>query len=193
MNKELRQSRPLILGLGGGLGPGTHSLSALKEALKAAEKGGATTDLINLKEVDLPLFNPESRISDYPPNVKDYIERVIAADGYIWTTPAYHGTVSGVVKNALDYTEYLSDRSPPYLYGKPVGLICTAGGTTAGVSTIQSLIHVAHALRAWVVPLTVPIPQAGRIINAAGEIGDPLIRERLSMLANELLGFLSKR
>ena len=128
MTSPRKATSPLILGLGGGLGPGIHSLSALKEALKAAEKGGAKTDLINLKEFNLPLFNSEKGISDYPPPVKDMLERIAAADGYLWSSPAYHGTISGVVKNALDFTEYLSDRNPPYLHGKPVGLISTAGG-----------------------------------------------------------------
>jgi FMN reductase len=184
---------PLIVGLGGGLGSESHSLSALKVALIASEKAGARIDLINLQVVRLPLFEPDKALSGYPADVKDFIRRIAGADGYLWASPAYHGTVSGVVKNALDFVELLSDRTPPYLDGKPVGLISTAGGTMAGVTTIQALMHTAHALRAWVVPLSVPIPKAWQVIDKKGHIKDPSIEDRLRLLGEEVVRFLSRK
>jgi len=121
------------------------------------------------------------------------VNRIESADGYLWASPAYHGTISGVVKNALDFIEYLSDRTPPYLHGKPVGLISTAGGTVAAVTTIQAMQHVAHSLRAWVVPLSVPIHQAHRAIDSQGRIIDPSVGERLALLGEELVAFLNRR
>jgi FMN reductase len=187
-----KNSAPLIVGLGGGLGSESHSLSALKVALSAAEKAGARIDLINLQVVRLPLFEPDKALSDYPADVKDFIRRIAGANGYLWSSPAYHGTVSGVVKNALDFIEFLSNLKPPYLDGKPVGLISTAGGTIAGVTTIQALMHTAHALRAWVVPLSVPIPHAWQVIDKEGHIKDSSIKDRLRLLGEEVVHFLSR-
>ena len=192
MGRE-RDRAPLIVGIGGGLGGESQSLVALKAALAGAEKAGAKTDLIDLQTVRLPLLEPDKNLEAYSTEVKGYIDRVGAAEGYIWASPAYHGTVSGVMKNALDFFEYLSERNPPYLYGKPVGLISTAGGTMAGVTTIQAMLHVAHALRAWVVPLSVPIHQAWRAIDKEGRFTDSAIEEKLALIGQETVRFLSRK
>jgi FMN reductase len=181
-----------VLGLGGGLGGESQSLAALKAALAACEEAGARTDLIDLQTVRLPLLEPNLPLESYPAEVKDFVARIAAADGYLWASPAYHGTISGVVKNALDFIEYLSDRRPPYLHGKPVGLISTAGGSMAAVTTIQALQHVAHSLRAWVVPLSVPIHRAYEAIDSAGRITDPSVAERLALLGREVVAFLER-
>lgn len=193
MTKESRQVPPLIVGVGGGLGGESHSLAALKVALQAAEKAGARVDLISLQTIRLPLYEPDRPLVDYPVEVNEFVQRMANADGYLWSSPAYHGTVSGVVKNAIDFVEFLSDRVPPYLDQKPVGLISTASGVVGGVTTIQTLIQTAHALRAWVVPLSVPIPQVGRVIDQQGHVTDPTIQDRLQLLGEEVVRFLSKK
>jgi FMN reductase len=182
----------LVVGLGGGLGGESQSLAALKAALAACEKAGARTDLIDLQTVRLPLLEPNKPLESYSAEAKDFVARIAAADGYLWASPAYHGTISGVVKNALDFIEYLSDRRPPYLHGKPVGLISTAAGSMAAVTTIQAMQHVAHSLRAWVVPLSVPIHQAHKAIDWEGRVTDPSVMERLEMLGREVVGFLNR-
>jgi FMN reductase len=184
---------PFVLGIGGGLRGESHSLVTLKVALEAAEKAGAQTDLVDLQTIRLPFYEPDKELSDYPAEVKRFVERIARADGYVWSSPAYHGTVSGVVKNALDFIEFLSDENPPYLDGKPVGLISTAGGTMAAVTTIQALMHTAHALRAWVVPLTVPITQAWKVMDKEGRIKDPDIENRLKLLGQELVKFIARK
>ena len=63
------------------------------------------------------------------------------------TSPGYHGTVSGLVKNALDYLEELRGDQRPYLDGRAVGLIAVARGWQASVSTLGTLRQVVHALR----------------------------------------------
>ncbi|HLB95193.1 MAG TPA: NAD(P)H-dependent oxidoreductase [Nitrospiria bacterium] len=186
-------THPIILGLGGGLRGESHSLTVLKVTLEAVEKAGVQTELMDLQTLRLPFYEPAKTLKDYPQEVKDFIEKIARADGYVWSSPAYHGTVSGVVKNALDFIEFLSDQKPPYLDGKPVGLISTAGGTMAAVTTIQALIHTAHALRAWVVPLTIAIPQAWRLIDEQGRLKDPALEDRLKLLGNELVKFISRR
>jgi FMN reductase len=193
MNGKIARSNLLIVGLGGGLGGESHSLTALKIALEAAKQAGAQTELIDLQSVRLPFFEPSLELKDYPASVKDYIDRMARADGYLWASPAYHGTISGVVKNALDFIEFLSDRTPPYLDGKPVGLISTAGGSMAGVTTLQALMHTAHALRAWVVPLTIAVPGAWRSIDNQGRLTDTNLESRLQALGREVVQFIAQK
>lgn len=191
MTESAGAASPLILGIGGGLGGESQSLIALKAALSGAEKAGARIDLVDLQTVRLPMLEPDRSLEDSGPVIADFVSRIAAANGFLWSSPAYHGTLSGVMKNTLDYFEFLSRRTPPYIDGRPVGLISTAAGSMAGVTTIQSMIHVAHSLRAWVVPLNVPIHNAWRVIDKSGRITDSVIEERLHLLGGEVARFIT--
>ena len=98
------------------------------------------------------------------------------------STAAYHGTLAGVTKNALDFTQFLARDEKPYLEGRVVGLISTAGGDQAAAHTTDALVHVIHALRGVVAPLTVPIPRAWRHSDGEGRITDETYGRRLQRL-----------
>ena len=114
----------VVVGLGGSLRSPSRSLSALEVALRAAEAAGANVHLFDLRRLDLPLFVPGA---DPPPAAVEYADAVFEADGLIWSSPMYHGTISGSFKNALDWLEVLAKREPPYLTDKVVGLTAVVG------------------------------------------------------------------
>lgn len=171
-----------IVGLSGSLTVRPSSLVALKMALAAAERAGASTDLFDIRQLQLPWYDPAAT----PPEAAvRFAEAVWRCDGMIWATPLYHGSMSGVIKNAIDWLELLGDRDPPYLGGKPVGLIATAGGTQ-GLQAINSMELAVRALRGYTVPLVAPISQAWKAFEA-GETRDPKITEQLRLLGEEVV------
>ena len=94
---------PLIVGIGGTPRPGSSTERALILALRQAEAGGARTKLFGGEFLErLPHFNP----GPAGPSAQqaELAEAVRDADGIILATPGYHGSLSGVVKNALDTT-----------------------------------------------------------------------------------------
>lgn len=177
-------TRPIhIVGLGGSLRPNSTSWWALERALDAAEAAGATVDRIRVLDLNLPFYEPRKPLDAFDPAVRDFIERVRAADGLLLSSPGYHGILAGVTKNALDFLEFLSDETPAYLNQRVVGVISTASGEQAAVRTADSLVHVVHALRGTVVPLQVAIPQAGQaFVN--GEIQVSKWADRLDQLGS---------
>jgi len=150
-------SRVSIVGLGGSLAKHSSSLSALSVALEGAREHGADVQLFDLRDLNLPMFVPDA--DPTPAAARELCDAVFAARGMLWSSPLYHGTVSGSFKNALDWLQLLSDRNPPYLTDKVVGLIRTAGGTH-GLQAVNTMEFVVRALRGWAVPLVLPIPQA---------------------------------
>ena len=105
-----------VVGLGGSLRAGSTSRSALRTALEGAESAGAETLLLDLRELDLPLYNPDD---DEPTEqAARLIESCYAADGLIWSSPLYQGTISGALKNAIDWLHVLGGSDPPYLHDK---------------------------------------------------------------------------
>ncbi len=92
-----------ILGLGGSMRKPSHTLTVLKMALEAAQQSGATTDLIDVAELELPLFYDTKRLEDFPNSayIQAFLEKFKWADGFIFCAPTYHGTPSASFKNAL--------------------------------------------------------------------------------------------
>ena len=107
-------------------------------------------------------------------------------DAIIVGSPGYHGSLSGMVKNALDYAELLRGDQRAYFDGMPVGLVATAGGWQAAVSTLAALRTVIHALRGWPTPL-------GVAINT-GTGGDAVAdaAPQLAIMVDQILGFLRR-
>jgi len=171
-----------IVGLGGSLSARSASLAALDQCLDAASSLGASVERYAVRDLGLPLY--DAAIS--PPLAARRLATAVGrADGLIWSSPMYHGTVSGSFKNALDWLQLLADHDPPFLSNKPVGLISTAAGTQ-GLQAINTLDFVVRALRGWVVPLVVPIPQAWRALDSSGRLlGD--VRMQLDALAREVV------
>ena len=173
-----------IVGLGGSLAARSRSRSALEVAVAGASAAGAQTQLLDLRELGLPMFDPDDRRPTEA--AQRLIDACHAADGLLWSSPLYQGTISGAFKNALDWLRILEGREPPFLHDKVVGLISTAGGTQ-GLQAINTMEFAARALRAWAVPYVVPVASAARVFDEMGEIHDEAIRAQLEMLGSEVV------
>lgn len=172
-----------IVGLGGSLGHPSRSIAALNLALQGAASTGADTELLSLSALALPMYVPGAR--DYPNSVRRLVEETRSADGMIWSSPLYHGTISGAFKNALDWLQLLAGDDPPYLADKVVGLISTSGGTQ-GLQAINTMEFAVRSLRALAVPLVVPVSQAGSTIDEKGRVGDARVESSLQALGTEV-------
>ncbi|HEY0605994.1 MAG TPA: NADPH-dependent FMN reductase [Herpetosiphonaceae bacterium] len=171
-----------IVGLGGTLRERSTSRWALERALRSAEDAGATTELLALYDLNLPMFIPGKPVAEYDSSVARLLDAIRKADGLLLSTAGYHGTLVGATKNALDFLEFLSEEERPYLHDRVVGLIATASGEIAGVNAINALVHTVHALRGTVAPLLVPIPRPREAFDAEGQVVDTKAAGRLDQL-----------
>jgi FMN reductase len=173
-----------VVGLGGSLRLGSTSLSALEAALGgAASSAKVDTQLVALNDFELPLYTPEHGVPD---NARFLVDSVAACDAMIWSSPTYHGSVSGAFKNAVDWLILLADADPPYLTNKPVGLVVTAGGVQ-GLQAVNTMDFMVRALRGWAVPLVMPVGQSWQAFDPAGRLVDESIAEQLRGLGNEVV------
>jgi FMN reductase len=145
-----------VVGLGGSLRAGSTTTQVLEIALEGAAQAGAATMLLDLAELDLPIYREGLPENELPGSAVRLLETVRSVDGLVLATPVYHGTPSGAIKNALDYLEYLAADDPPWLEGKLVGLISVSRGMP-GINAINTLDYACRALRAWTLPLTVAV------------------------------------
>ena len=176
--------RLTIVGLGGSLAKTSRSRAALQVALEGAASAGAETTLLDLRELDLPLYNPDD---DLPTAAAErVIEACYGADGMLWSSPMYQGTISGSFKNALDWLHLLGSREPPFLHDTVVGLISAAGGTQ-GLQAINTMEFATRALRAWAVPYVVPVAAAARVFDPTGRVRDEGVALQLRTLGDEVV------
>jgi FMN reductase len=176
-------ARPVtVVGLGGSLRAASTSRSALQAALDGAAASGADVQLLWLRDVDLPLYSAEHAPT---PTALEFANAVHACDAMIWSSPTYHGSVSGAFKNALDWLILLGDRTPAYLSNKPIGLVSTAGGVQ-GLQSVNAMDFIARSLRGWSVPLVMPVPQSSRSFDADGRLIDDAIAAQLRGLGAEV-------
>jgi FMN reductase len=182
MPEHAAHPRIRIVGVGGSLAATSASLTALKVALEGAAAAGADTQVLDLRVLDLPMFLPTA----VPPEaVVRFCNEAYAAHGLLWSSPLYNGTVSGAFKNAIDWLHLLNDRQPPYLTNKVVGLIGTAGGVHA-LQAVNTMEFITRSLRAWAVPLVLPIPRASEVFGADGSVRDPRVADQLRSLGQEV-------
>ena len=173
-----------IVGLGGSLAAVSRSRAALRVALEGAAAAGAETTLLDLRELALPMYNPDDEQTTAA--AARLIEACYGADGMLWSSPMYQGTISGAFKNALDWLHMLGAREPAFLHDEVIGLISAAGGTQ-GLQAINTMEFATRALRAWAVPYVVPVPGAARVFDQDGRVQDAGIELQLKTLGAEVV------
>lgn len=164
--------RPLVVGIGGTTRPGSGTERALLESLNAAAMAGADTIAICGEALLLPLYRPDQ--SDRTPEARFLVEAIRKADGIIVASPSYHGGVSGLVKNALDYVEDLQGDSRVYLDGRAVGCIACGAGWNATGQTLGGMRAIVHALRGWPTPLGVVVNTSAAQADHGGNTDEQL-------------------
>ena len=176
---------PLIVGIGGTPKPNSTTEQALRIALRAAENAGAATRLFDGPYLAaLPIYLTQGGKEAGA----ELIEAVRHADGIILASPGYHGTVSGAMKNAIDYIEETAGDSRIYLDGMPVGLIATAFGWQATAGTLATLRTVVHSLRGWPTPYGAAINTSGNIFSA-GTCTDEAALKQLELVGAQVAKF----
>src|SRR5690349_10113449 len=96
---------PLIVGLGGTIRANSSSERALAISLHAAEIAGARTMLIGGAKLAVPFYKPDNAGSSA--EAAHLVDALRRCDGVIISAAAYHGAISGLLKNAIDYAEDL--------------------------------------------------------------------------------------
>jgi FMN reductase len=172
--------RPLVVGIGGSGRPGSVTEWALDAALRGARQADAEIQTFEGTALSaLPLYRPDDAARcAYALQLLDAVAR---ADGLIVATPSYHGGVSGMVKNALDYLEDLRDYRRPYLDGRAVGCVVTSAGWQTGGATLSALRSIVHALRGWPTPLGLTVNVAESPVQAQAQ--------RLHIIGQQVVDF----
>ncbi|MEX0409013.1 NAD(P)H-dependent oxidoreductase [Aquibium sp. LZ166] len=175
-----------IVGIGGTTRIGSSSETALRHVLSICQSLGSTTELIAGPLLDLPMYDPSD--DHRSPSARRLVQSLRNADGIIVSSPSYHGALSGVIKNALDYVEDMRDDPRPYFDGRAVGIVVTAFGAQGLGTTLIGLRSIIHALRGWPTPYAAAInSQTKPFVN--GRPANAEIESQLGTVATQVVQF----
>jgi FMN reductase len=168
-----------IVGIAGSLRADSYSQLALQIAAQRVEALGAEVEILDLRTMNLPFCNGGDAYPDYP-DVARLSQAVSAADGLILATPEYHGSVSGVLKNALDLLGFEE------FSGKVAGLISVLGGQSNS-NALNDLRIILRWVHSWVIPEQVAIAQAWKAFGEDGKLLDQKLSQRFDSFAQSLV------
>ena len=168
-----------IVAINGSLRPQSHSYQALEQAAQRVRALGAEVEILDLRTMELPFCNGGDDYADFP-DVEKLRSTVRQADGLILSTPEYHGSISGVMKNALDLMSF------DHLAGKVTGTISVLGGQSNS-NALNDLRVIMRWVHAWVIPEQIAIGQAWQAFDEEGKLLDQKLSQRLDKFAQSLV------
>lgn len=162
----------------------SSSTKALKYVAQLLEGQGADVQFVHLWAKPLPMYAPDGS-EDGHPHVIEMIRAVETADGLVLGSPEYHASISGVLKNALDYID------GDMVRGKPVLSLSTSGGAV-GVSSLTHMQAIVRNLHGINCPEWISLGGDARKFDDAGVPVDDKARQRIERAVNMLLSLTSQ-
>jgi FMN reductase len=183
-----RTDRIRVVGIGGSRRSGSSTERVIAAVLNGLEERGARTTMFGGQDLLFPHYEPAAPLTRA---AQGYIAAVRAADAIVLGSPGYHGGISGLVKNAVDYLEELRDDAVPYLGGKAVGCVTTAYGWQAAVGTLSALRQTVHALRGWPTPYGIAMNVTDGLCSLDGRFLDSRTDESVDIVASQIMQFVT--
>ncbi len=168
-----------IVGIAGSLRPDSYSQVALQIAAQKVAALGATVEILDLRQMQLPFCDGGDDYPNYP-DVKRLQATVASADGLILVSPEYHGSISGVLKNTLDLMSF------DQLSGKVAGFMSILGGQSNS-NALNDLRVILRWVHAWSIPEQIAIGQAWQAFTPEGKISDQKLDKRFDLFAQSLV------
>ena len=174
-----------ILGVAGSMRQESYSTLGLKMVLEEAKKYGSESHLLDLRDINLPLYDPGAPSSNDPSfnNSNNLLEKITTAlkwaDALVLASPDYHGSMSGTLKNFLDY--FWEDFA-----GKTFGYIIASH--EKGLTVADQMRTAVRQCYGWSMPYNISINGASDF-NSAGKPVNNTLANRIKMLAHDLVTY----
>lgn len=173
-----------VLAISGSLRTASHNRKALQIAKQIAADTGAQVNEIDLKELNLPMFDSDLSAQGMPPSVQRLRAAIEAADVILIASPEYNYSVPGGLKNAIDWA---SDKKNSF-NGKAAAIFGASNGPFGTLRMQPHLRLILTALNMSLVPQPqVMIRNANEAFTAEGAFVDPKLHDQLKSLVHKTL------
>lgn len=189
-------AKPRILAFAGSTRSGSFNKKLIRFAADAARDAGAEVTLLDLRDLPLPLFDGDLEDErGLPENAKKLKTLLRAHDGLLISSPEYNSSITGVLKNAIDWASRAeADDEPPLVCfrGKVAALLSASPGALGGLRGLVHLRAILGNIGVIVLPDQVAVSAAHEAFDESGKLKDPKRAAQVAGIARGLAGFLSK-
>lgn len=176
-----------ILGIAGSMREQSYSTRGLKLVLEEVKKYDSESDVLELRKLNLPLYDPSGDTSDEPSSYininNNLLERITTAlkwaDAFVLASPDYHGSMSGGMKNFLDY--FWEDFA-----GKTFGYIVASH--EKGLTVADQMRTAVRQCYGWSMPYNISI-NGEKDFDSEGNLVNSALAKRVKMLARDLVTY----
>ncbi|HCU24062.1 MAG TPA: NADPH-dependent FMN reductase [Deltaproteobacteria bacterium] len=186
---------PRILAFAGSTRSGSFNKKLLNVAVQGARSAGAEVTLIALRDLALPLYDGDLEASQgLPKGARELKSLMIAHAGFLIAAPEYNSSISGVLKNAIDWASRPEPNEPPLVAfaDKFAGLMSASPGALGGLRGLATVQSILHNIGVYVLPHQVGLPRAHEAFDPNGALKDPKMQERVEKIGRKLVEILRK-
>jgi len=186
---------PKILAFAGSTRKESFNKKLVKIAADAARAAGAEVTYLDLKDIPMPLYDGDLEAEQgLPENAKKLKALMIAHDGFLISAPEYNSSISGVLKNALDWASRPApgEASLACFTGKVVTLMSASSGALGGLRSLVTVRSMLSNIGVLVLPAQVAVPKAHEAFGPDGKLKDPKQQASIEALTRDLVGILIK-
>lgn len=188
--------QPRILAFAGSTRQASFNKQLVRIAAAGARRAGAQVEIIDLRDYPLPLFDQDLEAEHGLPDEARELKRLLAAhDGLLIASPEYNSSVSGVLKNAIDWVSRSAgpdEASLASLAGKTAVLMSASPGTLGGLRGLVHLRSILGNIRVLVLPEQRAVPRAHEAFSEDGSLQDPRLQTAIEGLGERLVAVLKK-
>ncbi|MBI3671579.1 NAD(P)H-dependent oxidoreductase [Candidatus Azambacteria bacterium] len=177
------------IGISGSLRSASKNTVVLKNAIKMASAAGVEVELLNLRDLNVPIYDGDLENEGMPDGVKILREKILEADLLLIASPEYNGSVSGALKNAIDW----ASRGQNVLDGKIAAIFGASSGSFGTIEGQKHLRDILNKLNCFILPQPrVYISSSGETISDDGTIKDEMAKSKLNELMVKTIEFARK-
>jgi len=184
-----------VLAFSGSMRTDSLNKRLVRIAAAAVERAGAEVTHLDLRDLALPLYDGDMEArSGLPEGARRLKQLMDSHDAFLISSPEYNSSISGVLKNAIDWASRPLPGEPalaPFT-GKIIGLMAASPGGFGGIRALGTLRAILENLGSIVVPKQLALPRAHEAFTEAGELKDPKVQASVEALANQLVEIASK-
>ena len=186
---------PRILAFAGSTRTGSFNKKLIQVAIKGAQAAGAQVTHLDLRDLALPLYDGDLESSSgLPPGARKLKDLMLGNDGFLISAPEYNSSISGVLKNAIDWASRPSGTEPALApFDNKVAVLMSASpGALGGLRGLITVRSIFMNLKTIVLPQQVAVSHANEAFNQDGSLKDPKQQRAIEGLGRLLSDFLTK-
>jgi chromate reductase, NAD(P)H dehydrogenase (quinone) len=169
-----------VLAFAGSLRRDSHNQKLAREAVRLLlAQGEAAAEFVDLRDYPMPVYDGDREREGIPDSVATLGKRIAEADVIVIATPEYNGSISSVLKNAIDW---LSRVKPVPLAGKHLLLLAASPGGWGGIRGLWHSRVPFEALGVHVYPQMMSLPNAGAAFDEQGRLGEASAQQLQTLL-----------